>query len=278
MLTIKFDLLDFEEVEIIPISDVHVGNPLSDIQTLHDTISYINAEPDNPKRARICLLNGDLTESITRNSVGNIYEQTMSPQVQVATMIQMLKPLSEPREHYPLGKILSYCGGNHDTDRYKDTGITASESIAVGLGLEERYSAEGCYSFIRLHRSHDNSGHIVIGTVYNQHMTGSGTTAGGRANRIERLGSSVYANLIVGSHFHQPMTFKEDYILPFNQTCSLVQSTITYCITNAFLRYGSYAQKTGLRPSSIKVPRIFLTQERMKDAKGTRYINVEVLL
>ena len=89
MLKIVFDLSQFEEVELCPIADVHVGNPLCSLQDLHDTIQYILEEPDDPKCARICLLNGDLTESVTRKSVGNVFDQTMAPQLQVATMIEM---------------------------------------------------------------------------------------------------------------------------------------------------------------------------------------------
>ena len=170
MLKIVFDLSQFESVEVVPIADCHVGNVLADIQSLHDTISYVMKEPDDPKCARICLLNGDLTESVTKQSVGNVFDMTMTPAVQVATMIEMLKPLSVPSEKYPQGKILSYCGGNHDTDRYKDTGITASESIACALGLEDRYSPNGCYSFITLGRM-QNPGKTCRATIYNQHMT-----------------------------------------------------------------------------------------------------------
>ena len=61
MLTINFDLSAFESVEILPIADVHIGNELADIGTLQRTIDYILEEPDDPKCARICLLNGDLT-------------------------------------------------------------------------------------------------------------------------------------------------------------------------------------------------------------------------
>jgi len=281
MLKVVFDLTDFEEVELVPVSDVHIGNQLCDIQTLHDIISYINDEPDDPKCARICLLNGDLTESVTRQSVGNVFDMTMTPSVQVATMIQMLKPLAEPREHYPKGKILSYCGGNHDTERYKDTGISASESIAVGLEMEDRYSANGCYSFIKLKRTQCDNRTTVV-TVYNQHLTGSASTVGGKANRIEKISNGVLADLYVGGHYHLPMTYKEDVIMPNYSQYSLTQKTMTYVIVNAFLRYGDYAQKMGLKPSSITIPKIFLRQKRTmrKTESDTdrRFINVEVLL
>lgn len=277
MLKVVFDLTEFEEVELVPIADCHVGHLLSDIQLLHDTIAYVNQEPEDPKCARICLLNGDLTESVTRNSVGNVWDMTMTPQLQVATMIEMLKPLSEPREKYPQGKILSYCGGNHDNDRYKDTGITASESIACGLGIEDRYSPDGCYSFIKLKAMQMEKKRTIIATCYNQHLTGSAGTVGGRANRIQRLSGSVFADLYVGSHFHSPLTYKEDIILPNYTKCSLGQKTMTYVLTGAFMKYGDYAQRSSMRPSTLATPRIFFKQKRYRD-NCNRYFGVEVIL
>jgi len=279
MLKIVFDLSDFEEVEIVPISDVHIGNPLCAIDELKNIIEYINEEPADPKRARICLLNGDLTESVTRKSVGNIFDMTMTPQIQVATMIEMLKPLTEPREHYPQGKILCYAGGNHDVDRYKDTGITSAESIAVGLGLEDRYSPDGCYSFIKLNRMHDLKERNITATIYNTHLSGGGQSVGARANKIQRVSMGILADLYVGSHFHNPTTYKEDIIVPAVQSSSLTQKTMTYLITGAFLRYGDYAQRMGMKPSTITIPKVFITQIRADHRdKQKRYIKVEVLL
>ena len=275
MLKIIFDLTDFEEVELIPVADCHIGNPLADIQALHDLISYVNQESENPKCARICLLNGDLTESVTRKSVGDPFSMTMTPSVQVATMIQMLKPLAEPREHYPMGKILSYCAGNHDDGRYKDTGISAAESIAVGLGLEDRYSTDGCYSFVKLKRLHDPK-HSFNVNVYNQHLSGSAGTIGGKANRIGRVSNGILADLYVGSHYHTPITYKEDIIVPVNEKYNLRQKTMTYLITSAFLRYGDYAQRAGMKPSTISMPKVFIKQIRTSDRD--RYINIEVRL
>ena len=277
MLNIVFDLTQFEEVELIPVADVHIGNINADIQSLHDTISYIMQEPEDPKCARICLLNGDLTESVTKSSVGDLFNMTMAPQLQVATMIEMLKPLSVPSEKYPQGKILSYCGGNHDEGRYKDTGITASESIAVGLNMEERYSPDGCYSFIKLRTK--QSSDISTVTVYNSHMSGSSGTAGGKVNRALKLGlnGGIVADLCIGSHVHQPVTFKEDYLSPNTARNVVIQKTITYVITNAFLRYSGYAQKLGMKPSTIKVPKIFIKQIRIGN-KANRRIDIEVLL
>ena len=279
MLKIDFELPLSEWVEIIPIGDVHIGNPLCDEAEFKKTIDYILKEPDDPKGARICLLNGDLTESVTKTSKGNTFEMTYTPSVQVAIMIKYLEPLMETSKKYPKGKILSYCAGNHDFGRYQDTGISASESIAVQLGLEDRYSTDGCYSFIRLHRkgaAKKNLTEWANYTLYNQHMTGGGSTIGGKANRVGKISNGIIADVIVGSHVHTPLTFKEDVIIPDVNKMVVKQKTITYLITNAFLRYGDYAQRQGLKPTSIAVPRMFLKQGTTN--KGIKYTYTEVYI
>lgn len=279
MLKIEFDLLDFEEVEVVPIADLHIGNELCNEAEFKRIVDYILEEPDDPKTARICLLNGDLTESVTKNSrAGNIFNQTMSPAAQMATVIKYLEPLTKTSEKYPKGKILSYCAGNHDFGRYSDTGISMSETIAVKLGLEDRYSTDGCYSFIRVKMIATKKQRTCF-TIYNQHMTSGGTTVGGKANRVSKISNGVVADLIIGSHVHTPITFKEDIILPVESIRAISQKTITYVVTNAFLRYGDYAQRQGLKPSAINVPRIFLKQGRVqrKDL-NKKYDYVEVIL
>lgn len=277
---IVFDLLDYEEVEVIPIADVHCGSPLFAESEFKKIIDYVLEEPENPKRARICLLNGDLTESVTRTTkAGNVFEQTMSPTVQMATIIKYLLPLTETKKGYPNGKILSYCAGNHDFGRYSDTGISMSETIAVRLGLEDRYSTDGCYCFIRTKKIYTNRD-LSIFTIYNQHMTGGGSTVGGKANRVAKISNGVIADCIVGSHVHSPITFKEDIIVPDYGTKAIQQKTITYVVTNAFLRYGDYAQRGGMKPASISVPKIYLKQGQTSrnTGKQTRYTYIETSL
>ena len=278
MLLVNFDLTEFESVEVVPVADVHCGNPLMNEAEFKKIIDYIMDEPSDPKMARVCILNGDLTESVTKNSrVGDIFEQTLSPSVQVAMMIKYLLPLTETSKKYPQGKIMSYCAGNHDYGRFKDTGISASETIAVGLGLQDRYSVDGCYNFIKLKRMSDNSNFCYV-SVYNTHLTGGGSTVGGKANRVTKQG--CLADVIIGSHVHLPMTFKEDFIVPVSYG-HITQKTITYVITNAFLNYGNYAQRSGFKPATIATPRIFIKQGRDYRNRGKqfeRYTYTEVLL
>lgn len=279
MLKIKYELPESESAELLIISDVHIGNPLCNEAEFKRFVDYIKEEPDDPKMARICILNGDLTESVTRNSKGNLFDLTMTPSVQVATMIKYLLPLTETSKKYPMGKIVSYCAGNHDDGRYKDTGISAAESIAVGLHLEDRFSTDGCYSFIKLNLMNDNRKKFAVHTVYNTHLTGGSVTTGAKANRISRVSQGILADLVIGSHFHSPMTFKEDIIIPNANDYVLTQKTITYVISNAFLRYGDYIQRNGYKPGTIAEPKIYIMQGREQTKANCRkYTYTEVLL
>lgn len=280
MLTIKFELPESEWVEVVPIGDVHIGNPLCDEAEFKKTVDYILEEPNDPKGARICLLNGDLTESVTRTSKGNAFDMVYAPSVQVALMTKYLLPLTETSKKYPQGKILSYCAGNHDYGRYNDTGISSAETIAVNLGLQDRFSTDGCYSFIYVQRIQDTKGiGRTVHTLYNQHLTGGSSTVGGKANRVSKVSNGVIADVIVGSHVHLPMTFKEDIIIPNPHKGVLLQNTITYLITNAYLRYGDYAQRSSMKPSTISVPSVYLMQGREvhhRDDKRFTYTEVKL--
>lgn len=280
MLTIKFDLPESEWVEVVPIGDVHIGNPLCDESEFKKTVDYILEEPNDSKGARICLLNGDLTESVTRTSKGNMFDMIYTPSVQVALMTKYLLPLTETSKKYPQGKILSYCAGNHDYGRYNDTGISSAETIAVNLGLQDRFSTDGCYSFIYVQRIQEGKGTgRTVHTLYNQHLTGGGSTVGGKANRVSKVSNGVIADVIVGNHVHLPMTFKEDIIIPNSNKGVLSQNTITYLISCAFLRYGDYAQRSSMKPSTISVPSVYLMQGREthhRDDKRFTYTEVRL--
>ena len=263
MLTTTFDLSNFEQVEIIPIGDLHFGNPLCDEQLFKDTIEYIKEENENEKCARICLLNGDLGECITKSSIGDVFEgQVYTPHTQIALITKYLLPLTEKTDKYPNGKIMSNCYGNHDHFRqYKNEGISVSTTIACNLGLQEVSSSDGCYTFLKLKGKFRTKDKVIF-TIYNQHMTGGGTTIGSKANRVGKISNGIFADLIVGSHVHTPLTFKEDFIVPSTNTQTLRQQQITYVITNSFLRYGDYAQRSGMKPSNRSVPRIYLYQDK----------------
>ncbi|GAH14529.1 unnamed protein product, partial [marine sediment metagenome] len=63
----------FKELLVVPISDVHYGNPLFSKNRFLQTINFIK---DTPNAVTFC--NGDLCESTLRTSKGEIYKQVGS--------------------------------------------------------------------------------------------------------------------------------------------------------------------------------------------------------
>ena len=65
MKIVNFDV-DFNEIEIIPLADWHIGNELTDIELIKETCDYITSKPNV-----FCLINGDLCDNVTKSSVGD---------------------------------------------------------------------------------------------------------------------------------------------------------------------------------------------------------------
>ena len=95
-----------EQVEIIPIGDVHVGDEFFDEKMLKRWVDYI-LEKDN----RYVILNGDLMDMALTTSVSDTYGATMSPAQQVQYVAKMLMPIRD--------RVLAFGTGNHSERVYK---------------------------------------------------------------------------------------------------------------------------------------------------------------
>lgn len=286
MLENVFDLTSFSEVELIVLSDWHIGNPLCNEDLIARICDYIAQEPDNPKCARVCLMNGDFCETITKTSkVGDIFQgQIYTPQTQLALCKKYLLPLTETSKKYPKGKIIANAYGNHDHLRqYKDSGISISTSLACGLGIEDRSTSDGVYTFLKLkslYRTTDNT----IFTIYNTHGTAGSSTMGGKVNRIGKIGNQFLADLIIMGHTHSSFTYKEDMVIPQTNTQTTKLHTTTYVNVSSMLSFGDYGERAGFKPQNINVPRIYLSQEKHylsvnKKRLGEEHIkNIEVVI
>lgn len=84
MKCIKHNLGKFEEIRILPLADLHLGDTNSDFKKL---MEYINFIKDNDNVFTI--LNGDLMDSATRYSIGDVYGATCSPMEQLKQCVKL---------------------------------------------------------------------------------------------------------------------------------------------------------------------------------------------
>ena len=256
MKVIKIDLpRDLEQIEIHTFADEHLGDMCCDVKRLMQRIEYVKNTPN-----AYCILNGDIIDNATRNSIGDTYSQALSPMDQLQRAIEIFEPIKD--------KIFCIAQGNHENRTYKSEGINLSALIAKQLGLAERYTPTSALMFVRLGELDDGrketngSGQRrkVCYSIYALHGSGGGRKEGGKINRLADLASIIDADIYIHSHTHLPMIMKEAFyrIDVRNSTVGIAEKLFVNTASN--LNYdGSYGEYGAYKPNSKETPVIYLS-------------------
>lgn len=271
-----------KDVIIVPISDAHYGNPYFSKRHFLDTLNYVNS-----KRNIFAICNGDLCESSLRTSKGEIYRQVGSPQDQRDWIIGKLKPIKH--------KILGMTTGNHEMRIYNEVGIDISQDIAKALDVP--YRPEGILlkiSFGQGNERHEDRPYVYW--CYATHGHGGARTKSAKAVKVERTATWIHADFYIMSHDHVVNVAPDVYLFPDNRTnrevdeegnetgfmTGRVQAHRKMLIkSNAYLKWGGYAEQGGFPPSDLATPLIKLLtpKSRLWDnlpEKPRQAIKVEV--
>ena len=262
-------------VKLLILSDLHLGNPSCSLKHFRQVIQYVLSDPEI-----YVMFNGDLAECVTKNSKGDIYEQWGSPQKQRNYIIKMLRPIAD--------RILGFTSGNHEDRIYDLAGIDITEDIAKEFGVP--YRSEGM--MLKLSFGSGNSGHEErpwVYWIYCTHGYGGARTKSAKAVKAERLAGWLHADLYAMSHDHVVNAAPDIYLLPDPRTSDeyikdeeglwvksgfrvgRMQAHRKILVkTNAFLKWGGYAEKLGFPPSDLTTPLIKL------DGAGRKRVRVEI--
>lgn len=249
-----------KNMEILPISDVHYGNPLFSKKHFLATVRYIQETP-----ACFTFLNGDLCEAAIRTSKGEIFRQVGTPQDQRDWIIKTLTPIKK--------KILGVTIGNHEARILNDVGIDICKDIAVALGVP--YRASGMLvktSFGSGNESHDDRPYTYWG--YFTHGYGGARTKSAKAVKVERTATFLHADYYCMSHDHVVNVAPDVYLLPDPRTHAqkdkdgeqtgftigkVTEHRKMLIKTNAYVKWGGYAEMGGFPPSDLSSPLIKLS-------------------
>jgi len=245
---------DLTEVSIIVISDLHYGNPYCSLSHFQRTLDFI-LDHDNC----YCFLNGDLLETITKNSKGDIYSQKLSPKDQYDQVLELLMPIAS--------KVLGVCQGNHEARIANDTSIDLSELLAKALNAP--YRAEGM--LFKLSFGSGNSRQPDKPYVFWSYIThgyGGARTKAAKAIKVERTGTWIpRCDFVAMSHDHVVNVAPDVDFVPDNRGTINADGFLSGKITahrrmlvktNAYLKWGSYAEAQGFPPSDLSTPLIQL--------------------
>lgn len=237
------ETIDKLEIEIF--SDLHLGSSKCSYPLIQERVARVK---DNPNVYGIIL--GDLLNNSTRTSVGDVYEEPLSPMQQIQLAINTFEPVKD--------KILAVTSGNHERRSYKTDGVDLGWLFARELDIEKVYNYCACLLFVRFGNEVRHCRKMCY-TIYLTHGDGQGgRTVGGKANGLQRRGQIVNADIIVTGHTHAPIAFRDAFFEVDYRNSVVQKKEQLFVNASATLDYEEYAELYGMRPSSTKSPVIVL--------------------
>jgi predicted phosphodiesterase len=249
----KFITKDFGNLEyayILPLGDMHIGDPAFDEKKFVALCNWILEEPN----AYVVLV-GDILNCATKNSKSDIYGEEMNPQQAKKKAVELLLPIKD--------RILCMVAGNHEFRIYRESGTDIAEDVADRLGIP--YHIDG----ILLNMKFDPYPELRTGkknyTAYITHGMGGGGTKGAKVNAVSKLANIVLADLYLIGHIHFMTSFKDSFFIPDTRNGKIDKVTRTFVSAGSFLSWGGYAERMSLPPAKLGTPRIRLAGSGKKD-------------
>lgn len=236
MIVWKFPTND--DIRLHFIADVHLGAQ----EHMTEAWEQFCASVLEDKSAYI-ILGGDLINNATRNSVSNIFDETMRPAEQKRVMAKMLQPLRD--------RILCAVPGNHEGRSGKDADDDPMYDIMCKLDLEDYWRENIAFVKIQIGKGNEKSEHLNTYCLVVTHGAGAGMLPGGVINRNERFGYALDGcdALLVG-HSHKPMVSQPGKILIDARNNQVSIKPFKVIVASSWLNYGGYAAKKQFLPTT----------------------------
>ena len=248
MKIVKKTLGDFEQIELHIFADEHIGDALCDMDRLKKRIDHVKNTP-----TAFCLLNGDILDTATKLSIGDVETRELNIMEQIQRGIDLFEPIKD--------KILCITAGNHELRTYNKEGIDITRLVAMQLGLGDCYSSGSVLLFLsfglRTYRA--SEGRKMKYMIYCNHGRGGGRKEGAKAIRLADMASTIDADIYIHSHTHLPMIFKEAFIRTFPASDAAVTASRLFVNTGSNLEYGGYAEQQEYKPNDKATPVIYLS-------------------
>lgn len=252
---IQHKFAENEDIHIIPISDVHLGAAEHMAKQWEQFCQEVLERPNT-----FITLGGDLINNATRNSVSNVFEETMRPSEQKRRMAKMLEPLRD--------RILCAVSGNHERRSQKDADDEPTYDIMCKLDLEHLYRENMAFVKIQMgdvkKRRDINPTYLLVVT----HGAGGGGT-GGAVNKNERFGYVIDgADCLIVGHTHKPFVTQPSKIFVDIHNNKISFKPFKVVSSTAWLDFGGYAAQKMLLPSS-HAPQVITLCGNKKEIKVT---------
>ena len=236
---------DFDRVVVLVFSDAHYGDAMQDKKRVREFINEVKRNKNY-----YVILNGDLINNATRNSVSDIYLEEMNPNQAIDKLVETLEPIKD--------KILVATEGNHEERTYRKDGILLTDRATKELGINDIYTSGAYLLYLSFGRNQGRDCRQTVYSIYGKHGSGGGRTVGGKLNKVDRMKGIINADIFIHSHTHLPAAFRKATKVVDYRNRKVSEKEMLFVNSNAFLGYGGYGEKKGYDVPSTVYPKIIL--------------------
>ena len=234
---------NINSVNILFLGDTHTGHPNYKEEVVDKALN----ELDKRENGRIIIM-GDLTEMALTTSVGNTYEQTMTPEEQMDYWVDKLRPYKS--------KIVAGVGSNHNERAVRAVGMNPCRLIFKMLDMKEKFFR---YSVLIKWAFNKGCLHNFI-----QHGATGARTDGGILNKMKKMHKIVEADIFAMGHTHR-LIDNDDSIRRFPDPRNMKVNSKRYYYINTGSALGwdeGYAEMKGYPPVLLGYPILKLSGNR----------------
>lgn len=213
---------DWPLLRLYAIGDVHVGSEQFDERAIKKKIQIIKDDPYGV--VTVC---GDLGDYGLKNSVTNVYRQTLTPAEQTQYIYELFNPIKD--------KIVSLVPGNHENRITKETSLCPLYDLSVLWGIQDVYREN--VAILKL----------AFGTQSNnqrQHAFVGITTHGSSIRKHQRyIAGFQPIDFAVSGHSHTPMYYPHGVVRINAKAETASWGSYMEIVVDANLSPGGYALK-----------------------------------
>ena len=232
-----------DTIEIVALSDIHIGDRCCNYKLLDKTIAHILAAEN-----RFVIVNGDIINMATSRSPSSVYEQHLNNDEQFSLAYHTLEPIKH--------RILCLTVGNHENRAVKEVGLNVTQILCAMLDVP--YCGPSAITLLRVGTKKGKSatgntpGQIY--TIFTHHTTGGdGYTKGSKINRVDLL-NKIFptADVYIGGHAHGRGHAEDKYKDFDRRSKRVIYRPRLYFASAGFVNYpDSYAEGMQLAPAPL---------------------------
>ena len=244
---IQHQFLGGHDITIIPVFDVHWGDPSCMEQEFMAFIKKVSETPNV-----YLVIGGDILNTALKSSVSNIYRERYMVSEAKRMMAKILEPVKD--------RILCFVQGNHEARSSKESDDCPLYDIASKLDLENA-------AFVKIqlgireweNGTQTNSVKRPTYMMLVTHGSGGGILTGGAVNRFENFAMTVDGlDILIAGHVHKPFNTEPGKIFIDAKNNKVSIKPFEVLAASSWLGYGGYALRGMMRPSAHCIQRVTL--------------------